>query len=406
MKRTDYKSTVISCYLAYVTQSIVVNFMPVLFIIFQQKYKMPFKDLGSLVLLNFLTQIFADFTGIKIVDKIGFRRSAVPAHILVAVGLILLGILPDLLPNAYIGLVISVILFSFGGGLIEVFTSPIVDFLPNGSNSASMSLLHSFYCWGQVITILVSTVVIKIFGYDSWKSLAICWAFVPILNTINFLRVPLPETQTKKRQPVLSLFKTKKFLICLLLMFSAGAAEITMSQWSSMFAQKGLGIKKVVGDILGPCTFALLMATGRVWYGKKGDRIDTETALLFCGTLGVVCYFVAGTSGSNYLSLAACAITGLSVSIMWPCAMSYTAASFSGGAAMFGVMAVFGDLGCSLGPWLTGIVSDAVKNSPAFFDLAIRKGLEIEQIALKMGLLTGIIFPILLIAGILALRKD
>jgi len=405
MKKLSFKNTLISCYIGYITQAIIVNFMPILFAVFQDEFGISFSQLGSLVLLNFVTQIGVDIVSARYVDRIGFRKSAIPAHIFSAVGLILLGILPSFMP-AYPALMISVVIFAIGGGMIEVVVSPIVDAMPADDSSAAMSLLHSFYCWGQLAVVLLTTLMLKLFGYGIWRTLAFLWALVPIVNIINFSLVPLPPTCRGERTPVKGLLKTKKFLIALLLMTAAGASEQVMAQWVSLFAQKGLQVSKVVGDLLGPCLFALFMAIGRMWYGIKGEKTDLKKALMISGIMCVICYLGAVFLPQPILSLAACALTGFTVSLMWPGVLADTSIGFpNGGATMFGILAIFGDIGCSIGPWLTGLISDYAQQIPAVTNAALSSGLEPEQIALKTGILVGIIFPMLMISGIVALRK-
>lgn len=375
------------------------NFMPILFVIFRDEFNISLVKLGNLVLLNFVTQIFADIFGERYVDRLGFRKSVVPALVFSAVGLISLGILPQILPDPYMGLVISVVLFAFGGGLIEVVVSPVVDALPSDDDSAAMSLLHSFYCWGQLAVVLITTLMLKIFGNGIWKYISLMWAAVPVVTLIYFVKVPLPETCEGERRPMRELLKHHAFAAALVLMLCAGAAEQTMAQWASLFAQKGLGVSKVVDDILGPCLFALFMALGRTFYGIKGDKINLKNALLFSGFLCAACYIAAVFSKNAFLSLAACAVTGLSVSLMWPGVLADTSASFPrGGAAMFAMMAIFGDIGCSLGPWLAGVVSDAVQNGASL-------GAGTEQLALKAGIFTGILFPVIMIICIIFQKK-
>lgn len=406
MEKKNYASTVRACYLGYITQAIIVNFMPILFVIFQEEFNISLVKLGNLVLLNFVTQIFADIFGERYADRLGFRKTAVPALAFSAIGLVLLGVLPQVLPDPYVGVIISVVLFAFGGGLIEVVVSPIVDALPSDDDSAAMSLLHSFYCWGQLAVVLITTLILKIFGSGIWKYIAIAWAVVPAVNLFYFMRVPLPETCEGERQPMRELLKNHAFAAALVLMLCAGAAEQTMAQWASLFAQKGLGVSKVVGDLLGPCLFALFMAIGRTFYGIKGDKINLKSALLFSGFLCIVCYIAAVFSKAAVLSLAACALTGLSVSLMWPGVLADTSASFPhGGAAMFGMMAIFGDIGCSSGPWLAGAVSDAVQNSSKLVKIGSGLGMGAEQIALKAGILTGILFPIVMIFCIMFQKR-
>lgn len=402
----NYKSTLYSCYIGYITQAVIVNFMPILFVVFNEKYNISLSKLGTLVLINFLSQLVTDVIAAQSVDKLGFRRSAIPAHILSAAGLIMLGVLPSVMSNTYLALVISVITFSVGGGLIEVVVSPIVEALPSDDNSAAMSLLHSFYCWGQLAVVLITTLVIKIFGYGIWNVLAVLWAVIPIVNIYFFAKVPLPETHAETKVPIKNLIKENGFVIGLLLMLAAGASEQIMAQWVSLFAQKGLGVSKVIGDLLGPCLFALFMAIGRMWYGIKGDKLDLKKALLSCSILCIVCYCVTVFSKNPLISLIFCALTGFSVSLMWPGTLSYNASCFkNGGAAMFGVMAMFGDAGCSLGPWLTGIISDNAQKINSVVSYSQTSGMSLEQLGLKAGILIGIIFPIMMTLGILKLKQ-
>ena len=407
MKKMNFKHTLFACYIGYITQAIVVNFMPILFIVFNETYKVSLTNLGTLVLINFVTQITVDIIAARIIDRIGFRHAAVPAHILCAAGLVMLGILPSFMSNTYLALVISVIVYAVGGGLIEVVISPVVDGLPSKDNSAAMSLLHSFYCWGQLAVVLITTLVIKIFGYDVWQILSVVWAIVPIVNIFLFSKVPLPETCEEARVPIKQLLRESGFVIGLILMLGAGAAEQTMAQWVSLFAQKGLGVSKVLGDLLGPCMFALCMALGRMWYGIKGEKLDLKKALLGCSGLCILCYLVTVFSPNPLISLVSCALTGFSVSLMWPGTLSYNAACFpNGGAALFGVMALFGDIGCSVGPWLAGLVSDNVQNINKAVEFAQNAGLSSEQLGLKAGILMGIVFPIVMLLGLSCLKTE
>lgn len=409
MKKKMYKGTLGACYIGYITQAIVVNFMPVLFVIFQEQFKLSYAQLGSLVLLNFITQMIVDVIAARYVDRIGYRWAAVPAHLFSAAGLICMAFLPSVLPNPYTGLMISVIVLAFGGGLIEVVISPVVDALPAEDSAASMSLLHSFYCWGQLGVVLITTLTLRyfnFFGSDLWKILAVCWTIVPIINTVNFLKVPLPKTIAEERHPMRQLLSTKGFLAALLLMTCAGAAEQTMAQWASLFAQKGLQISKVKGDLLGPCLFALFMALGRMWYGVKKVKPDLKRTLTLCSLLCVACYLVSVFSMNAFVSLAACALTGFTVSLMWPGVLSYTSNCFPrGGVAMFGAMAIFGDIGCSIGPWLAGVVSNTTQNMPAVVALGQKYGSNLEQTGLKAGILVGVIFPLIMIFGLGRLHK-
>lgn len=387
--RYTYKHTLPACYLGYITQAIVNNLAPLLFIIFQNQYHISFEMIGRLILINFGTQIVADILSVKYVDRIGYRKAAVMAHIFCSIGLMSLGVLPLIMPVPYMGLVIAVMIYAIGGGIIEVLVSPIVEFLPGDEKASAMSLLHSFYCWGQVGVVLLTTLLLKVIGSSYWFVLPILWAFIPLYNIKNFLKVPIIEPH--EDAPTMSigeLLSTRGFVIALLLMLCAGASEITMSQWSSLFAEKGLQVPKVVGDLLGPCLFAVLMGIGRSIYGIWGHKINLNRALMASGILCVICYAVTIFVQNPFISLLGCAVTGLSVSLMWPGTFSLTSATYPmGGTAMFGMLAIFGDIGAAVGPWIAGVVSDAV------------------GLGLKAGLLVAIVFPIMLVIGVMLLKK-
>ncbi len=409
--RYTFKHTLYACYIGYITQAVVNNLAPLLFVIFQTQYALTFEQVGRLILINFGTQIIVDLISVKLVDKIGFRIPVVAAHILSAIGLIGLSLFPEIFPSAYAGLVMAVIIYAAGGGLIEVVVSPLVDSLPGDEKASAMSLLHSFYCWGQTAVVLFSTLFLWAFGESLWHFLPIIWCVIPIFNTFLFLKAPIgPSVPEEELMPVRSLLQSKLFLIALLLMLCAGASELAMSQWSSLFAETGLHVPKVIGDLLGPCLFAVLMGLGRVIYGLKGQKLNLPNVLMLSGFLCVACYFTTVFSPSPLLSLLACAVCGFSVALMWPGTLSMTAARFpAGGTAMFGVMAICGDIGASAGPWITGLVSDFAQSAPLITQLSESTGQSLTQLGLKSGLLVGILFPILLVIGTILfklLRKE
>lgn len=398
----SYKRTIAACYLAYITQSIIVNLAPVLFIVFRELYGLSYEMLGSLVLVNFVTQIFTDIISIKYADKIGYRVCSTAALTLSAVGLVLLALLPVLLPQSltYAALITATVIYAVGSGMIEVLASPIVEALPTDAKASSMAMLHGFYCWGQMAVVLITTLLLKLFGHESWSFIPILWAIVPIVDLILFAGAPLPEPESKSgSMPLKSLLTSKVFIIALLLMTCSGAAEQAMAQWASMFAEKGLGVSKLTGDLLGPCLFAAFMGSGRTLFGVFGAKLDLRKTLFGCSALCVICYLCASLSPWPVLSLAGCAITGLSVSLMWPGMLSLASERFAGGGTpMFGALAVFGDLGCSIGPWMTGMISGAVIGSGNYgADIA-------ESVGLKAGLLAAIIFPITMMIGVAAIK--
>lgn len=402
-----YKDTLYACYLGYITQAIVNNLAPLFFIVFQNEFSISFEMIGRLILINFGTQIATDFLAVKFVDRIGYRRAAVLAHIFSAVGLIGLGVLPKIFPSPYSGLVLAVVIYAIGGGLIEVLISPIVESLPGEAKASAMSLLHSFYCWGQMGVVLITTVLMKVLGTGIWFVLPILWSLVPVYNLFRFMKVPLmPTVSEGEKTSVRQLFTSNVFIIALILMLCAGASELTMSQWSSLFAQKGLQVSKLVGDLLGPCLFAVLMGIGRTLYGVWGHKLHLKKALMASGVLCIACYAVTVFIQIPIISLLGCAVCGLSVSLMWPGTFSLTAESYpKGGTAMFGILAIFGDLGASIGPWLAGIVSDLAQKSSKLVAFGESSGLNPEQLGLKSGLFTAMIFPLLLLGGITLLKK-
>jgi MFS family permease len=342
--------------------------------------------LGSLVMLIFITQLIVDALAIKFVDKIGYRVSAVAAHLFAAVGMVSLAFLPRLMPQPYVGLIISFLLFSIGGGLIEVLVSPIVDSLPGEAKASSMSLLHSFYSWGQVFVIILSTAALLIVGHDLWFLLPLLWSILPIITMFKFTRVPLvPPKEESERTPLKTLVTSRIFLLALLLMVCSGAAEQAMAQWASLFGEKGLGISKALGDLFGPCLFAAMMGIARTLYGIKGQKIDIRKTLAVCCFACILSFAITALVPIPAISLLGCSLCGLAVSLMWPGMLSLTAAGYpAGGTAMFAMLALGGDLGCSVGPWLTGIVADSS--------------------GLNIGLLTGMIFPAVMLVGLFILK--
>ncbi len=407
MKAT-YKDTLHACYLGYITQAIVNNLAPLLFVIFHDNFSISFEKIGRLILLNFTTQIITDILAIKYVDRVGYKSAAVLAHFFAFFGLVGLGVLPLLLPNAYTGLAIAVIIYATGGGLIEVVISPIVESLPGDAKASAMSLLHSFYCWGQLAVVFITTLIIKIFGNHVWNILPILWAIIPAYNLFKFMRVPLmPIISEEERIPIKGLLSSHLFIIALVLMMSAGASELTMSQWSSLFAEKGLKVSKLAGDLLGPALFAFFQASGRTIYGICGHKIDLRKALMASSILCILCYGVTIFVQLPIMALLGCALCGLSVSLMWPGTLSLSAERFpNGGTVMFGMLAVFGDIGASLGPWTAGLVSDLAQKSHRLLAFGQAANLDSEQLGLKVGLLTGMIFPLMMFIGIFFMKRE
>lgn len=391
-----YTSTKIACYTGYFVQAIINNLAPLFYVIFQEEFGINYTKISWLIMLNFVTQIAVDLASVKVIEKLGYRTSIVLAHVFSAVGLFLLGNLPRAMDNHYIGLVIPIIIYATGSGLIEVLVSPIVEGLPLENKSGEMSLLHSFYCWGQMSVVLLTTIAIKFTGGENWVYAPMLWAIIPFINMFAFMRVPIfpPVPEGEDEMKVSELFKSGTFILLALLMLCSGASELAMSQWASTFAEKSLGVDKLTGDLLGPCFFAFLMASARVAFGLLGDKIDIKKVLTLSAALCVAAYLTATLSKAPIASLIGCGLCGLSVATMWPGVFSFAAKIFPrGGTALFAMLAVFGDFGCAFGPWLAGVVSDGVRASSLNFD------------PLKFGLLISIIFPITMIITIKVLSR-
>lgn len=403
----SYKSTMYACYFGYVSQAIICTLAPLFFIIFQTQFNLNDEQIGRLILYNFGVQILADVFATRYVDRIGYRPCAIAAHILCTAGIVGMAVFPFLLQNSYMGLTVSVFLYAAGGGLIEVLISPIVQSLPSENKAKTMSLLHSFFCWGQLVVVVLTTVALKILGNSIWRGVTFVWALIPFAGMLMFTKVPLREMVSQhEKTPVRKLLSSKFFVLALLMMMAAGSSELTMSQWASFFAEKGLGVNKFVGDLLGPGLFAVFMGTTRALYGVKGDRLKLDNALIASATMCLICYALAVYIGNPIISLLGCALCGVSVALMWPGTISQAAARYPvGGTAMFGLMAIFGDIGGSVGPWLSGLVSERMQSMAFTVELAERTGLAPEQLGLKAGILLMMIFPALMLICSIMMKR-
>ena len=402
---SNYKLTYISCYTGYIVQAIVVNLAPIFFIIFQNDYGVSYAALANLILVTFGIQLTIDLLSIKLYDVLGMRTISLLANGLAAVGLVCLGILPRLI-DPLAGIAISIVISSIGGGFTEV--SPIIDAIPKTTDKSSMSILHSFYSWGQVVTVLFSTLALLIIGKENWIFIPIVWAVVPFVNIFLFARSKLPDMVEKERRtPLKDLFRSKNFILLMVIMICSGASEIAVAQWASLFAEKGLGVTKAMGDLLGPCLFAVFMGIGRMMFGLLGDKIDLRRALIWCSGGAALCYLAMVFVPVPIISLLACALTGFAVSLMWPGTLSLGSSLFPlGGITLFSFAAVCGDLGCSLGPWIAGQVSELAQKAELFISIAAKTGLTPDQIGLRAGLLVCTVFPIGLIAAVSGLKKS
>lgn len=407
MHKLTYKHTVAACYLGYITQAAVVNLSPILFIVYQAQFGISYEMIGRLILINFVTQLLTDIVAVRYIDRIGIRPAAVAGHAIVVAGFILMALLPRVLPSPYAGLVIADVVYAIGGGLIELLISPTVDALPGKAKDSAMSLLHSFYSWGQVAVLLLSTLFVRAFGAVNWPLLPLLWALVPAYNAVLFSRVPLaPTVAAHEKTPLRLLFGAPIFILAMFLMVCAGASEQAIAQWSSLFAEKGLGITKLVGDLLGPVMFASFMGLGRVGYGIWGERMNLRIALTASALLAIVCYGVTVFAPSPFVALVGVAVSGLAVAVMWPGMLRLASKNYPmGGTAMFGVLAIAGDAGCALGPWLTGLVSDLAPASAQLQRMAANNGDTIEHLGLKAGMLAAILFPVAMLLGVIAFRR-
>ncbi len=377
--KTKYFSTKLACYVGFIVQAIINNFLPILFVALQDNYNLKYEELARLIVVNFASQMIVDLLAPKITKILGYRITAFLSQFTAALGLCALGMLPNIISNTYLAINIAVVIYAIGSGLMEVILSPMVEILPTDNKGGSMCILHSFYCWGQAFTIIVTTLLMGYFGGENWNLIPFVWAVIPFLNSISFLKVPILEPgEDVKLAPFKSLFKRRQFRAYMVMMLCAGASEIAMAQWASLFAQRGLGVTKAVGDLAGPCTFAVFMAIGRVYYGANAKKLSFRRSMIILSSCSVVCYFGVALTQNAVLSLAFCGLCGLTVSIFWPAIYSQGAVDFpDGGMVMYSVFAMCGDTGCALGPWVLGVVAD--------------------KLGLKMGFGVTAIFPLLML---------
>lgn len=386
--RKNYNHTIYACYIGYITQAIVNNFVPLLFLTFATDYQLSLDRITLITTINFLVQLLVDLLAVKVVDKIGYRPCLIFGHMCAAAGLVGLAFLPQLFGNAYAGVMSSVVLYAIGGGVMEVLVSPVVEACPTKKKEAAMSLLHSFYCWGHVGVVLLSTCFFQIFGISNWKMLACIWAIAPLINCFYFALVPIyPIVSEEEKLSLKNLLGQKAFWLLIVLMICAGASEQAVSQWASAFAESALKVSKTVGDMAGPCAFAVFMGTARALYGKYSDRLPLMKMMKGSAVLCIGCYLLAALVDNPILSLVGCALCGASVGIFWPGTFSVAAVRLpGGGTAMYALMALAGDLGCSSGPSVVGFVANAMNGN------------------LKTGVLVAIVFPIVMLLGLTRVR--
>ncbi len=388
-KKPNYNKTLAACYLGFVTQAISANFAPLLFLTFKGTYGIGLEKIALIPLVFYLTQLLVDLGATKFADKIGYRICVVFSQVLSAAGLVLMAILPDILSEPFTGILISVVLYAIGSGLIEVLVSPVVEACPFENKEGKMSLLHSFYCWGAVGVISGSTLFFSIFGVGSWRILTFIWALVPLYNTFNFISCPIERlVEEGKSMSIRNLLKTPIFGLMIVLMVCSGASEATMAQWASAFTESAIGVSKTVGDLAGPCVFAMFMGISRTLYGKFSEKLDLTKVMLGCGIMCTCCYLLASLSALPVLGLAGCALCGLAVGIMWPGSISLSSKNCPrGGTAMFAFLALAGDMGAMVSPYMVGTLSEMAGGN------------------LKTGLLAATVFPFVLVLVLLILKK-
>lgn len=389
IKQKNYKKTLLACYLGFVTQAISANFAPLLFLTFKDTYGMGLEKIALIPLVFYLTQLLIDFAATKFVDKIGYRTCVVISQVVSAVGLVSLAILPEIFPIPFIGILIAVVLYAMGSGLIEVLVSPIVEACPFENKDGMMSLLHSFYCWGAVGVILVSTLFFTVFGTENWQILTLIWSMIPLYNVFNFVTCPIDQlVEDGESMNTRQLLRLPLFWLLIILMICSGASEASMAQWASAFTESAMGVSKTIGDLAGPCLFAVFMGVSRILYGKMNEKLDLIKTMLVCGILCVICYLLASLSSLPIIGLIGCAICGSAVGIMWPGTISISSQKCpKGGTAMFAFLALAGDLGATISPTIVGNISNMFAGN------------------LKIGLLVATIFPLVLILSLIILNK-
>lgn len=389
MKEKNYKKTLLACYLGFVTQAISANFTPLLFLTFKDTYGIGLEKIALIPLVFYFTQLLIDFAATKFVDKIGYRTCVVTSQAVSAAGLALMAILPQLLPVPFIGILIAVVLYAIGSGLVEVLVSPIVEACPFENKDGMMSLLHSFYCWGAVGVILGSTLFFTVFGVEKWQILTLIWALIPLYNVFNFITCPIERlVEDGESMHTKQLLRLPLFWLLILLMVCSGASEASMAQWASAFTESAMGVSKTIGDLAGPCLFAVFMGISRILYGKMSEKLNLTKTMLACGLLCVICYLTAALSSLPIIGLAGCAFCGIAVGIMWPGTISISSQKCpKGGTAMFAFLALAGDLGATISPAIVGNVSNMFGGN------------------LKIGLLVAAVFPLVLIFGLVILNR-
>ncbi len=387
-KQNNYRKTLITCYLGFITQAIVANFAPLLFLRFHNEYGISLGKTALISTVFYIMQILIDLFCAKFVDRIGYRKSVVFSQILSSAGLVGLAFFPKCLSNPFLGIILSVVVYAVGSGLIEVLVSPIVEACPFDNKDSVMSLLHSSYCWGVVGVVLLSTLFFAVFGIEHWQILACLWALLPLFNAFNFMSCPIERlTDEGKGLTIKELFGRPVFWLFIILMVGAGSSEASMAQWASAYVESALGFSKNIGDIAGPCMFAVSMGLSRGVYGKYGHKMNLTNCMLGSGILCLICYLLAAVSTNQILGLIGCIVCGFSVGIMWPGSISIASGRIPlGGTGLFALLAMGGDLGASIGPGVIGFVTQNANDN------------------MKAGMFAGCFFPVILIISVCLIK--
>ncbi len=402
-----YRLTTLSCFVGIFVQAIVANITAVLFVPLMKLYGLSYIHLGILVGINFATQVASDIIFSRLIDKTGFKKLVLPANVCAFAGLLLFAASPYIFKDVFAGIVISTVVFSAASGLLEILLSPIINAIPNEDKGPAMTLMHSFYAWGQVITIIVTTLFLYLFGSGNWQIIVMVWMLVPVINFLMFLFALFPETVPEEhRLNMRDLIFKPYYIIALLAIFFGGASEIIMNQWTSTFMEKALLLPKLTGDLLGMCGFALMMGLGRLLYGIYGARFSMNKVLVYGSGLAVICYIAVAVSPVNVVNLLACTLCGFAVSLLWPGTLVIATERYPlAGAWMFAILAAAGDIGAAAGPWMTGMVAEKTMGMQAVIDFSAKLGVSAEQLGIRMGILTAVIFPALAMVCHVALKK-
>ncbi|MBO5439724.1 MAG: MFS transporter [Clostridia bacterium] len=389
MVKNNFKYTITASFLGYTTQAIMLNFPPLLFVFFGEEFGITPIQITVLISSNFVLELLVDIIASKYAEKIGYRKLVICADVFAILGLVVMALATVVLPKSFVfyGLMVAMMLCGVGGGLMEVLISPIVEACPTKNKAGFMSLLHSFYCWGQFAVVLLSTLFFKLVGIERWYIIACVWTIIPLIGLILFTFAPINHlVEEGKGAKLGTLLKSGTFWLFLIMMLCAGASELTMSQWASYFAESALGVEKWVGDLLGPCMFALTMALTRVFYAKVSEKLKLDTAILISSVICVATYVLAIISSNPILSLIGCATCGFGCGVLWPATYSLASQRIpNGGVLMFGVLALLGDGGCLVGPSLAGSVSSLFNDD------------------IRVGFLVALIFPVLMAVSSLVL---